>query len=219
METLIYYLGLYALVYLLKFISIFRGLVEQTNSDKEFSQRKIRRLSILDVSLDLVYTSAGFAIALIENLPNWIPAIMILYIFLIILSASVDTLSFLSVKWRTFIHTMIAVCVIITTIVGYKTNFGKPEKVEKSKFKYKVVVPYMDLSLIKHAGLDFEKAPENNYRIIIEAKDDPSAKQIAIDSFFNCSTNYPLYGERTSESKRNQLRINSDEIVTNKIYE
>jgi hypothetical protein len=217
METLIYYLGLYSLVFLLKFIYLARRANRNVEAVMDGVKSKIDWWRIFDVSLDLVYTSAGFAIALVENLPNWIPAIMILYIFLVILSASVDTLNGLNRNARTTIHAIIAVCVIAITIAGYKTNFGKPRVDSGPTSKFKVVIPYTDLSLIKYAGLDFGSAPENNYRVVIVASDEHEAKEAAIDTLFSCNTNYPLYGDKTTEAKRNQLRINADEIVIMKL--
>lgn len=213
METLIYYLGLYALVFLLRFIYLARRVSKPTEDTSDSTNNKNNWLRIFNVSLDLVYTSAGFAIALIENLPNWIPAIMILYIFLVILSASVDTLTALSNNTRTLIHLIVVITVITITIIGYSSNFGKPIEKTKEFVSFKVIIPYSDLSLIKHAGLDFSTAPENNYRIVVKAKDVVSAKQLAIDSLFYCDKNYPLYGLRTIESKKSLLRLNSDEII------
>jgi hypothetical protein len=218
METLVYYIGLYLLVLLLKFINTARKPSIDNEESKLNRNGKPKWQYVLHVSLDVVYTSAGFAIALIENLRTWIPAIMIIYIILVILSTSVDNLTFLTLNTRTIIHGSILLVVISTTILGYTLNFGKP-KIETSKgdSNLKIVIPYIDLSLMKHTGLDFSNTPENNFRVIIKSDDETKAKQEAIDSFYRSNIIYPLFGGKDINSKHSQLKINYDEIIVQNI--
>jgi hypothetical protein len=213
METLVYYLGLYFLVLLLKFINTARKPSNDIEENKINKNGKPKWQYILHVSLDVVYTSAGFAIALIENLRTWIPAIMILYVILVILSTSVENLTFLNLNTRTSIHGTILLVVITCTILGYTNNFGKPKELIPKEKNYKVVIPYIDLSLMKHTGLDFSSTPENNFRVIINSEDISKVRQLAIDSFYCSPLNYPLYGNKDLTSKHSQLKINYDEII------
>ena len=97
--------------------------------------------------------------------------------------------------------------------MGYTQNFGKPKQEDFKENKLKVVIPYIDLSLMKHTGLDFSNTPENNFRVIIKSDDNIKARQLAIDSFYNSNSIYPLYGGRDLATKHSQLKINYDEII------
>jgi hypothetical protein len=213
MESLLYYIGLYLLVFILKFISVARKPSPDTYDIESNNANKPNWNYVLHISLDIVYTSAGFAIVLIENLKTWIPAIMVIYVILVILSTSVDNLNYLSLAKRTYIHIAISLFVIISTFLGYWLNFGKPIVPKEVAKQYKVLIPYLDLSLMKHTGLDFLNAPENNFRVIIKCDDLQRVKQMAVDSFYLSSKVVPLYPSKDLLDKRAQLKINYEEII------
>jgi len=219
METLYYYLGLYILVFVLKFIILTRSspvIQSSTNESEQHSSTRVKWHRLLFVSSDIVNIGAGFAIAAIINLPNWMPAIMVVYIILVVLSVSVDSLSKIGDIGKGIIHSLIITTVIVATSIGYSKNFGK-KNLKKDSFRYKIIIPYNDLSLIKHSGLDFISAPENNFRIEVTANSKDSAIDIGIDSFYNNESVFPIYSDKSYKSKKAYLKINHDELTAIKL--
>jgi hypothetical protein len=219
METLYYYLGLYLLVFVLKFIILTRASPISSNISSDVDHHnssKVKWYKLIFVSSDIVNIGAGFAIAAIINKPNFMSSIMIFYIILVVLSVSVDSLSKIGDIGKGIIHFIIITTVISATFIGYRDNFGKG-KLKENNFKFKVIIPYSDLSLIKHSGFDFNSAPENNFRIIVIANSKDSAILAGIDSFYQNNNVFPIYSDRSYKSKKAFLKINHDELTVIKV--
>lgn len=151
MENIIYYLSLFALVFVVRIFKLKKEFKKDFNANK---------YKILHVSLDLIYTASGIVIALLLNLDSkWVSAVFIIYIIFVISSSQLEMASSdeFSDKSKTWIHGIIVVLIITFSIITYlfiipSVNKDAEELKVGKKEIYFVLIPYSDESLEKHVG-------------------------------------------------------------------
>lgn len=149
-NSLMYYNALYVLVWIITLI--------KTHTIRK---REIFRNwhEIFGCSLEMVYTSSGFVIALIVALPNFTGFILVTYVGVLLLVSHIDKLdeSYLSNRLKGWINIIMIVITVFTTNFCYKTFVEKESSIEEVELisankTYQVNIPYIDLTLAKHIG-------------------------------------------------------------------
>ena len=113
-----YYLGLYVLVLVIRYFK----LKKDHTSGPPWPR-------VLFVSLEIVYTSAGFIILLLEHLRELIAPIVVFYIVLVIVSSNLDSMDErFSLRQKIILHLAILILIVGSTVYSFQTVL-KPKPV------------------------------------------------------------------------------------------
>ena len=183
MENIIYYSFLFLLVIIIRFFKLKNDL--GANFNRKWNE-------IFNASLEIVYTASGIVIALILNVDKvWIAPVVIIYLVLVIFTALLEMSSNnFSSSVKTFLHLLIILLIIISTIVSYKYIIpkvdihGMPKELNINK-KYKIIVPYIDHSILKHIGYTKLKNKSFYFEHVITTSNVDSAKIIFMNKTIN----------------------------------
>jgi len=143
---------LYGIIILLQFTKTFIQVKEEPG--------KYNWRNYLYVSLQVVYTSAGVVILLLAELKEWMGVIMLAYVVLVLISSFLDNVGnrFQS-NTLVALHSVIIGFIIFTTIFSYerilpksKLKEDQPKATVAVVHRYKVALPYVDLTLSRHLG-------------------------------------------------------------------
>lgn len=184
---LFYYLGLYLLIFLLRYIK----LIKQKKSIEE----TISFRRILFVSLDLSYTAAGFVILLLANLKAWIPVIVIFYILYVFAGLMLDLMDDkLKAQTKLIWHVTLISLLLIMTIVTFTVILEptSPKETMPQKREYKVLVPYKDQTLITHLGFRTAGSTKLVFLVNVEATTEEEARIKAKNEFLQKIDELPL---------------------------
>lgn len=190
MENIVYYLALFLLVFVIRFFKLKKE--QKLKNNKDF-------WNLLHVSLELIYTASGIVIALLLKIDQkWIPAIIILYIILVITSSLLEMVNEKDIKPRTInqIHGFLVFCIILLAVFAYTEIIpNTAEEIKKTKVnikpKYAIIIPYSDESLQKNAGKSALKERRFMYYLEVSGINTDSIKRISITKLR--STIKPLY--------------------------
>lgn len=146
--TSLYYLLLYILVIVINYFRVRKRYQipdENTPNPQKFDWRPV-----LYVSLDFVYTSAGFVILIIQNKLVWAPAILILYLILVTYSSNLDSIGDrLGENFKLWSHIIIGLIIVCFTLVTFNTSC-----IINNKHKYRIAIPYLDKTLMNRFPSD-----------------------------------------------------------------
>ncbi len=214
--NILYYILLYALVLVMRFFK----LKNQYKHDYKSNWKET-----FDCSIEIVYTSSGFVIALLMNAQQFIPVIIVGYVLVIISSSYLERAGKdeFNTNSKFAMNVMIIFIVFFTTIFGYAkiipettdinghTTLKSDEKedLNTSKLKnnlYVVILPYADKTLKSHIGAKL--LDNKNFYELIEVKDTSynSATLQAISIFNDSLSPSTIYGKK-SESAEIELII------------
>lgn len=213
--NILYYILLYLLVLVMRFFKL-------KNSYKETFKDHWKET--FDCSIEIVYTSSGFVIALLINAKEIIPVIIIGYI-LVIISASYlerSTAGEFSVNTKFGINLFIITLVLLSTVIGYtkiipETTDVQGHIIEKSsdtitediKDKFTVLIPYQDNTLNSHVGKTL--IGDKTFYVTVNIEEYRKDKAIlkAISIFNDSLLPSPIY---TNHSQNNPITILSEKI-------
>lgn len=177
--NILYYILLYALVLVMRFFK----LKNQYKHDYKSNWKET-----FDCSIEIVYTSSGFVIALLMNAQQFIPVIIVGYVLVIISSSYLERAGKdeFNTNSKFAMNLAIIFIVFFTTIFGYAkiipettdinghTTITNEESIEKKSpllinNSYAVILPYTDKSLKSHIGAKLIEG--KNFYEIIEVQD------------------------------------------------
>jgi uncharacterized membrane protein SirB2 len=216
MENLIYYLALFALVFIIRYFKL----------KKEYkSKYKENYLKLFHVSLDLIYTASGIVIALLLNLnSSWIAVVFILYILFVVTSSLLEMANTdeFSEKSKTYFHLTIVCLIVISSFLTYlfiipnvDINGKKVKPYMANKIvipKYAIIIPYIDLSLQKHVGKNELNKRQFLFYDEVSGNNIDSLEKLCKNKLRN--TIKPIYKEYNLE-----IEIVQEEIKINRINE
>jgi len=132
----IYYLVLYAIIVVLQFFKVF--------PDTKQDPARVNWRNYFYVSLQVVYTSAGVAVLLFAQLKDWMPVIMMTYVFLVLISSYLDAAgTMFRENTRLAIHLFIIAFIVFATVISYQRILPKTTP-PSMLHQYKVALPYVD---------------------------------------------------------------------------
>lgn len=210
-----YYLGLYILVFVIRFFKLKKEIPVSNESsyNNKFNLRKV-----FFVSLEIVYTSAGFIILLLENQKDWIPAIVIFYIVLVVISSNLDSMDERFDEKTKFIFHIIIILMIVGGTVYSLNSFLDPNKKDSSKSDstktFILSIPYTDISLVNHIGNPKKFSNKNKLVFIseVKAKDKDEALDKSMKSFWDTTYTNPLSIKKDFK-KEDFISIDKDHIL------
>jgi hypothetical protein len=190
-----YYLGLYILVFVIRFFKLKKEFPTIKNAP---DTKNFNFILVFFVSLEIVYTSAGFIILLLENQKDWIPAIVIFYIVLVVISSNLDSMDERFDEKTKFIFHIIIILVIVVGTVYSLNSFLDPRKKDTNNLDgdktFIISIPYTDISLVNHIGNPKKFSNKNKLIFIaeIKAKDKDEAIEKGMKSFWDTTYTNPL---------------------------
>src|SRR6266571_473922 len=142
--TTLYYIGLYAVVILVRFFKLKKAADPSVQWDWK---------PVFHVALEIVYTSSGLVILLLQGLKAYAAFIIIIYLMLILISSQIEFMEEKFSKNAAFYtHVGISVVIVITTIFYFEFVEKEIERehvsashaeIERLK-TYRVLIPYED---------------------------------------------------------------------------
>lgn len=198
-----YYLGLYLLVFAIRYFK----LKKETKDQFDWRQ-------CFHVSLEIVYTSAGVVILLLENLRNWIPPIVIFYILFVLASSNLDSMSErFSRRQQLIFHSLIISFVLIATFFTFSDTLRPQNKDSKN---YIAVIPYVDISLMRHVGYSKLSDKKLVYYVKIQGETEQDVLKKAEENFWQDNSTSP-FKVLKNENKKDLLKIEKNDIFVKKV--
>ena len=214
-----YYLFLYLLVFFVRFLKLKKGLKVENDSNLKRIP-KIRKRELLYVSLEIVYTSAGFIIMFFQKQTNLIGPLIIVYIILVMFSTSLDLMEDKFSEYEKALYNLLIILLIIGGTIYSIINIINPmiqqEHNNNNVHVYSIAIPYYDQSLIQQLGFNKFSNQRLFYHINISAHNSQDAISKADSSFWADTTITPFLNKRKSD-KKNILKIDNEQIVSEKL--
>lgn len=210
--TMIYYLGLYLLVFVVRFFKPPRGTPQPSQDWHDFFSYS---------SLEIIYTASGFLVILFGREIRLLPVFFVLYTLLLFTSSNIDRLDRFSAKAKTVTHAVIIALVIGVTVLSFSTKLKdegdniviyrsseRQAAVAAPKQKnYDVVLFYDDHSLIAHVGLNNWSGKTLSFRVKAEGASKEEAVREAVRLFWESPVSKP-FRLRSWETREGLVRIN-----------
>lgn len=209
-----YYLMLYALTLILRFIRAYklRPIGEAT---KEERSRYIARYFFF--GFELVNVSAGVFILLSEHATKFVGTVMMLYVILVILSFFFEDEN-IGLRLKTIGHIAVSVVVVAVTLYAFMyvdglvpaeakvagTNAHDPKT-------WKVALPYIDQTLNRNFAVR-ESVIRSVYVAVVPAKDRNGALAEA-RKIFNSNEGPHPFVSKAERSPMNLVLLESDAVV------
>lgn len=179
-NELIYYYALFLIILAITFVKVRREL----NGAKTWTDYFL-------FAQEVLYTAAGVIIFLLNKLNDFREGVFGIYLFLVIATAGIDSLSDKKNKnlkgyYNVFIIVLIfVVTFIIFTSILPSAQIHQSEQTKKidSTFVYKVAIPYNDNTLIKHVGRQLFNKRRLVYLTKLESKNEKNAIEQALEQF------------------------------------
>lgn len=212
-NSLFYYLALFSLLFLFNFFKV------RKNSPKD--SRKFQDYFL--ISQEIVFTSAGIFIFLLEKEKNWLGFIIIGFLILMVASNSNSILD-LKEEYNLIFGINVAIIIIIIAAAIASFEYYIPnlelekKRIENSQYDtlitYKIAIPYRDNTLIKHVGK--EKFGNRNlvYIAFIECKSEKCAIDSAKIRFSEDLISKPIIPE--AKGVENKIDADFEKIVCRK---
>lgn len=150
-----YYVLLYVLTLILRFIRAYRTRPANFNPD----ERRKYRARFLFFGFELVNVSAGVFILLSEHAAKYVGTVMMLYVILVILSFFFEDDN-VGLRVKVWGHVGVSIVVVAVTFYAFLAVDGlmvkreKPELVAKpAEGRWRVALPYLDQSLNRNFGV------------------------------------------------------------------
>jgi len=209
--TLSYYLGLFTLVIFIRFFRVRRDKPNKTD-------RKIWDYFL--IAQEIVYTSAGIFILMLEKEKIWVGLIVIIYVILVFASSAMDGLNQDSeYKLISLFNPIIVVLVVVGAILCfqvYMPNLEQKEVIKEqstfdSLYQYKVALPFYDNTLKKHVGQ--ERLGKRMLMYFTEINTNRAINPVdsAKKEFYESSVSNPIITDVKGVDEK--IVINEDKIV------
>lgn len=144
----VYYLMLYALIVVIKFVKVFL-LIKRNPNDHSWAH-------VTFVALEVVNTSAGVVILLVASVTKgWVGVVLIGYAMLLFVSSALDTLGpEINERKRVALNLIVVIFVISSTVFAFQffIHGGSMEDPTPAEASYSVAIPYIDNTLSRHIG-------------------------------------------------------------------
>jgi hypothetical protein len=206
-----YYLMLYLLTVILRFIRAYRS---RPKDDGNLDEIKLYRVRYLYFGFELVNVSAGVFILLTENATKYVGTVMIMYVILVILSFFFEDEG-VGRKLKTAGHIWVSLTVLVVTLYAFLGVKGlastEPKTIIQSAQKWRVALPYMDTSLNRNFGI--KAAPLQS--VFIEEVSAPSrldALRAVKANFFSEKGPYPFVA-KVEKTPLSMVVLESDAVV------
>ncbi len=206
-----YYLGLYVLVLVIRYFK----LKKDPTGGPPWPR-------VLFVSLEIVYTSAGFIILLLENLRELIAPIVVFYIILIFVSSNLDSMDDrFSPRQKIFFHLGILILIVGSTVYSFQTVL-KPKPVlteaaqQTSLHSFRVGIPYSDESLSRHVGVKVFGTRKLAFVTVVTAPGIERARELAIQRFWSDGSVVPFKAASKTD-RRSLLNVDTDNVTVQRL--
>lgn len=214
--NLLYYYGLYSIVFILKFIKEF--------NDSKANNQPLNFNKIYHVGLDLALASGGVIIFMFTQINNstGIALFVMLLIGLLIISSFIESIDYSkNIYLKNSGNIIIIFSVLYLTFYSFnrlKTSnlFNSSSDIKDNLTAFIINIPYDDKSLEKHIGINKMKNKKLLYTKIIYNIDEKTAIDDALKSFKIEIMDKPLFNDRTN-SLNNIIEIDSSLIYSKKL--
>jgi len=211
----IYYLVLYIIVFVIRYFKLKKEFVIQDSTIPEHKQFNYKQ--VFFVSIEILYSAAGFIIILLDIQKKWTAVIVSIYLLLVLISSNLSSMEErFSDNFKLRSHLFIIAVIIFGTIYTFKMQSIQEETkcniTKDSILPYKVVIPYIDKSFVNHMGYDKVGDKRFFYLTKTEGKNELEAIAKAENNFWNDSLLLPLINKK-NELKKNLLKIDKDYII------
>lgn len=161
----IYYVVLYLIVIINRIYK-----VKKINSDKTWGREET--MQVCSVGQDLLYSASGVVILLIQDFPKFTSAILICYVFILLIITPMDNMEkqFKPITVL-IVNLIISAFIVLSTVLYFQQNY-------KDKNEYKVSIPYKDLALKQYLGAKYENR-NLSYFTMVSASDKYEAIKVA----------------------------------------
>ncbi len=194
----LYYLCQYIVVFVISYFRVRKAFQNQdptTPAAPKFNWRPV-----FFVSLEVVYTSAGLLIVLIDDSKEWAPVIIIVYIIFILISSNLTSIEEkFSEKSKFKAHLTITLFIIAGTVLALYL---------RRESKFSVSIPYHDESLLKISKNKIKRS----FYIVVVAKNEQAAIDSAMTKFWIDKLTEPIY-KIDSLQKKQLIEIFEKEII------
>jgi hypothetical protein len=171
MENIIYYYVVFTIVIMVK---LHKHLKQETPDIPLSPDDPYKWLDIFD-GMDLAFSAAGVIITLFLNSESkYYPAIFSIAIFLYLFAFIADNITNKRISLKRFLNIILMCIIFIVTFLVFLPNskflgislngLQKHDSNVKSAKKYRVMIPYQDLTLISHLGYN----KSNNIYLVYE---------------------------------------------------
>ena len=216
-SSTIYYLLLYGVIFAIRYFKLKKEFKFQDPSIPE--PIKINPKQVFFVSIDILYSAAGFVIILINNNKDWTPVILLAYALLVLVSSNLSSLEdrFGDTQKLT-IHISIIAIVILATFFTFYTVENKNRACQNDKiqidsiYHYRIAIPYVDKSLINHLGYDKVGDKKFIYYTDVNSINENIGIEQAISNFWKDTLISPLIVKK-NDLKKQLLKIDKDFII------
>ena len=208
--TMIYYLGLYLMVFVVRYFKQSRGTVQTKQDWNEFFSYS---------SLEIIYTASGFLVILLSREIRLLPIFLISYTLLLFTSSNIDRVEKLQDKTKMITHIIIIAIVVFVTVLSFSTKlrdegdiitiYSTNERCNSAKPLrfYTVVLFYDDNSLISHVGLNNWNNKYLSFRVKVQGTTPDEAIKEATRLFWENQVSIP-FRIRSWETREALIRIN-----------
>jgi hypothetical protein len=198
----LYYLALYAMVFIVRYYKL-----KKDETGVGWSKHKFKQ--VFCVGLDLLYTASGLVILLLADLKEYVPAILITYVILLLVSAFTDSMEEKFEPNKVFgINLIIFIVILSTTILYFQTKGHSSDVV-----RYKVAIPYQDLALRQYFGTAINDK-KLVYITTIEAKNEAQAVSLAKQKMIDEVKPFVV---KSRQSSQNDIIPSFDEVLVSRI--
>jgi hypothetical protein len=203
-----YYIGLFVLVFLVRFFKLKRETPQEGEPQRKSSLRRVTF-----VSLEIVYTAAGFVILLLSSVDKaYIAPIVVAYVILIYVSSQLESLEdkFTQGALTTYHSLITAVVVVATTysfssygVLGKQQDHGAKATPPTTTTSYRIAIPYVDKSLFINS-VSYKKFGDKQFffqTVVDESISEPRAIEAAKAKFWDSPTTNPIYNSNNIDKK------------------
>jgi hypothetical protein len=200
-----YYLLLFLLTIILRFIRAYRSHPKDPESSKKY------RTNYLYFGFDLVFVSAGVFILLSQSDTQNAATFMILYVILVVLGGFFEEES-VGRTFRTAGHIFVSLIVVAVTCYAFWGFDGikVPNKISTTK-KWRVALPYMDTSLNRNFGI--KNVPIKSSHVVeVSSGSRFEAVQAAKEDFYSAKGPTP-FNTKTEKNSITMIILEGDVVV------
>ncbi|MSQ70681.1 MAG: hypothetical protein EXR27_05230 [Betaproteobacteria bacterium] len=149
---------------------------------------------VFHVALEIVYTSSGLVILLLDGLKAYAPAIIVVYLMLVLVSAQIESMEDRFSKRATF-FTHMGIIAIVATATGLyfevvqkdldqRQEFNREAEQKKQK-SYRVIIPFEDQTLRSHVGPRLFGQRQLVSIVPVNAENAAKAKELGLAFFWS----------------------------------
>jgi hypothetical protein len=205
----IYYLSIYAVIILVHVVAEYNDQKRGALGSSAGTWEKYGYFG-----LQLVYSSVGIVISLFNRDTNWLSAILMVLVFLVLTPALVDN-SFYPPKIKFAVNIVIAFVVIGTSTYFNQTILiTKPVVAEgPAQHNYQVAIPYLDTTLKSFLGSDRFDGRRLVYVTTVLATSRGEAVTTATQRFWEPNSTDVVEFDQRKQKNSDDMIIYYDQVV------